>query len=76
MQLEAWAQEGILAVEMQAASLFAFGAACGASVGVVAMVSNAVDHSGPQFDTGTQEDGLRILQALARATRSFLEGSA
>ncbi len=76
MQLEAWAQEGILAVEMQAASLFAFGAACGASVGVVAMVSNAVDHSGQQFDTGTQEDGLRILQALARATRSFLEGSA
>lgn len=74
-QLEAWAREGVLAVEMQAASLFAFGQARGAGVAVVAMVSNAVDHPGEQFDTGTQEDGWRIVEALARATREFLEGN-
>lgn len=71
-QLQAWAREGVVAVEMQAASLFAFAAARSVSVGVVAMVSNAVDHAGQQFDTGTQEDGLRILKACARAARAFL----
>jgi uridine phosphorylase len=70
-QLLGWANEGVLAVEMQAASLFAFGAARGAAVAVVAMVSNAVDHDGQQFDTGSQEDGLRILEGLARAAGSF-----
>jgi uridine phosphorylase len=66
------AEQGALAVEMQAAALFAFGAARGANVAVVAMVSNAVDHQGEQFDTGTCADGLRILGAIARAGRSFL----
>jgi hypothetical protein len=36
------------------------------------MVSNAVDHNGQQFDTGSKEDGLRILEGCARASRSFL----
>ncbi len=72
VQLEKWAQEGILAVEMQAASLFAFGIARQASVASVVMVSNAVDHTGEQFDTGSQDDGLRILKGIARAARSFL----
>lgn len=66
-QLENWAAQGVLAVEMQAASLFAFGAARGVAVASVVLVSNAVDHSGQQFDTGTQEDGLRIMKACARA---------
>jgi len=72
LQLERWSREGVLAVEMQAASLFAFGAARRVSVSTIAMVSNAVDHSGKQFDTGSQEDGLRILTGIARAGRSFL----
>ena len=72
VQLQVWAADGVLAVEMQAASLFAFGIARQAAVASVAMVSNAVDHAGQQFDTGSQGDGLRILQALARAARSFL----
>jgi uridine phosphorylase len=72
VQLEKWAREGVLAVEMQAASLFAFGLARQASVASVAMVSNAVDHTGEQFDTGSQDDGLRILKGIARAARSFL----
>ncbi len=71
-QLQQWADEGVLAVEMQAASLFAFGEARRAHVALVARVSNAVDHEGGQFDTGSHEAGLEILKALARAARSFL----
>ena len=71
-QLVGWASEGVLAVEMQAASLFAFGTARGASVACVAMISNAVDHDGQQFNTGSQEDGLRIINGLARAFKAFI----
>jgi uridine phosphorylase len=72
-QLQRWAGAGVLAVEMQAASLFAFGQARGVDVAVVARVSNAVGHEGTQFDTGSNGQGLTILQALARAGRSVLE---
>jgi uridine phosphorylase len=75
-QLKKWEQEGVLAVEMQAASLFAFGIARRASVASVAMVSNAVDHAGEQFNTGSQEDGLRILKGIARAARVVLANPA
>jgi uridine phosphorylase len=71
-QLEKWARGGVLAVEMQTASLFAFGAARQAPVASVAMVSNAIDNAGEQFDTGSPHDGLRILKAIARAARSYL----
>jgi len=71
-QLTGWENEGVLAVEMQAASLFAFGTARGAAVACVAMISNAVDHDGQQFNTGSQEDGLRIIKALARAFKTFV----
>ncbi len=70
-QLQHWANEGILAVEMQAASLFAFGKSRGVSVGSIAMVSNAVDHDGEQFDTGSLKDGFRIIQACVRAFNSL-----
>lgn len=66
------AGQGALAVEMQAASLFAFGEARGAGVATVAMVSNAVDHAGDQFDTGTEADILAIVGAIARAGARFL----
>jgi uridine phosphorylase len=72
VQLGKWSREGVLAVEMQAASLFAFGDVRQVPVACIAMVSNAVDHSGKQFDTGSQEDGLRVLKGIARAGRSFL----
>ena len=71
-QLARWASEGVLAVEMQAASLFAFAKARGAGVSVVARVSNAIDHDGDQFDTGSNEQGLEILKAVARAGRQIL----
>ena len=38
----------------------------------VAMVSNAVDHDGEQFNTGSQHDGLRIIKACARALKRTL----
>jgi uridine phosphorylase len=72
-QIDKWAGENVLAVEMQTASLFAFGTARQAHVASVVMVSNAVDHQGEQFDTGSKEDQLRILKAIARAARSYLE---
>ncbi len=71
-QLEKWADERVLAVEMQAASLFAFGTARHAAVACVAMVSNAVDYVGEQFETGSMRSGVEILRAIARASRSFL----
>lgn len=70
-QFEKWARQGALAVEMQAASLFAFAQARKANVAVVARVSNAVDHEGSQFDTGSHEAGLTILKAIARAGRAI-----
>lgn len=72
-QLKKWASRSALAVEMQTASLFAFGAARQASVASVAMVSNAIDHQGEQFVTGSPHDGLRILEGIARAARLYLE---
>ena len=72
-QIDKWASEKALAVEMQTASLFSFGTARHARVASVVMVSNAVDHQGKQFDTGSPADGLRILMAIARAARPFLE---
>jgi uridine phosphorylase len=73
-QLQQWAERGVLAVEMQAASLFAFAEARGANVAVVAIVSNAADHGGEQFDKGTDLDGFRILQAIAEAGERYLRG--
>lgn len=73
-QLERHAANGILAVEMQAASLFAFGAARGVRCGVVAHVTNGVDHSSKgQFDKGPYQLGFEILKAMARAGRRCLQ---
>jgi uridine phosphorylase len=71
-QFRKWAAAGALAVEMQAASLFAFAQARKANVVVVARVSNAVDHVGSQFDTGSNAAGLTILKAIARAGRTVI----
>ncbi len=73
-QLERHARNGILTVEMQAASLFAFGAARGLRCGVVAHVTNGVDHSSEgQFDKGTHELGFEILRAMSLAGRRCLQ---
>ena len=73
-QLEQHARNGILAVEMQAASLLAFGAARRVPCGVVAHVTNGIDHSSAdQFDKGSHQLGFEILKAMSRAGRRCLQ---
>ncbi|MBI2300130.1 MAG: nucleoside phosphorylase [Armatimonadetes bacterium] len=59
--------EGALAVEMQAASLFAFGAARGFPVGLAAHVTNVVGGGDDGFDKGPEDADLRLFEALCRA---------
>lgn len=72
-QLERHAKNGVLAVEMQAASLFAFATARAVHCGVVAHVTNGIDHSSSdQFDKGSHWHGFEILTAMCRAGKRFL----
>jgi uridine phosphorylase len=66
-ELKMYADQGVLAVEMQAASLFALASMRNAAIGVVAHVTNAIDHTGEPFDKGPQTDGIRILKVLCHA---------
>ena len=70
-ELTEHAADGALAVEMQAASLFAFAEARNANVGVVAHVTNAIDHTGEPFDKGADQHGWHIVQAMCRACSEF-----
>jgi len=58
---------GALAVEMQAASLFAFSAARGGPGGVAAQVTNRVGSDGETFDKGPDHSDRRLFEALCRA---------
>jgi uridine phosphorylase len=74
--------KGALAVEMQAASLFAFAQARHAMVGVVAHLTNAVDDGvrpdaekrsdSDQFDKGSREKEWEIVQAMGKSAMHFL----
>jgi len=66
-ELKMYSSQGVLAVEMQAASLFALASMRNATIGAVAHVSNAIDHPGESFDKGPETDGIRILKALCHA---------
>jgi uridine phosphorylase len=66
-QLDEYASEGVLAVEMQAASLFALAQARHAQIAVVAHVSNATDHEGEPFNRGSENEGVKILRAICHA---------
>ncbi len=72
-QLQRHANAGVLAVEMQAASLFAFATARRMDIGIVAHVTNALDYGDGQFDKGSDEDSVAILQAMMRAGQRYLE---
>ena len=72
-QLRHHATAGVLAVEMQTASLVAFATARNANLGVVAHVTNAVDHPNEQFDKGTDEESFTLLKAMLRAGRRYLK---
>jgi uridine phosphorylase len=66
-QLDQYGEEGVLAVEMQAASLFALAQVRHAQIAVVAHVSNATDHEGEPFNRGSEKEGFEILTAICRA---------
>ncbi len=69
-QIDYWALRGVLAVEMQAASLFAFGQARGVSTGLIAHVTNAIDHEGEPFHKGPDDADFLLLQAIAGSLTS------
>lgn len=71
-QLDDHAANGVLAVEMQAASLLAFSQARDIPVGVVALVSNAVDQAEENFNKGTHLFGKRIVEAMCRSAIAYL----
>jgi uridine phosphorylase len=71
-QLQDYAQAGVLAVEMQAASLFAFSAAKQFPVGIVAQVTNAVHDTEESFDKGSHTDEFRLVEAMCRAGMQYL----
>ena len=71
-QLDHWAKQDVLAVEMQAASMFAFAYARGAAVAVIALVSNSVDQTASGFDTGGNQFRVDVLTAIARAAARYL----
>ena len=71
-QLRHWSSAGALAVEMQAASLFAFAQTCRAVIGVVAMVSNSGDHTGDQFDTGEHAYRVAVLDGIIAGAAYFI----
>ena len=60
---------------MQAASLFAFSKAKEIPVGVVALVSNAVDHTEDTFNKGSYDLGKRLIEAMCRSAIRYLKGS-
>lgn len=66
-QLDQYGEEGVLAVEMQAASLFALAQVRHAQIAVVAHVSNATDHQGEPFNRGSEREGVEILAAICNA---------
>jgi uridine phosphorylase len=74
IQLNRYASEGVLAVEMQAASLFAFGQHHGFPVGLVAHVTNGSSDS-ENFDKGDRDTDYHLLQAICRGASRFLDTS-
>lgn len=72
-QVDRYARMGALAVEMQAASLFAFAAARKVAVGVVAHVTNAPEQDGERFDKGSYHLQRELLHAVCRGAHSFLK---
>ena len=69
------AEAGALAGEMQAASLFAFGAARRFPVGVVAHVTNATNQKNGAFEKGAPGTERRLLEAIARAGQRLVSAS-
>ena len=74
-ELSVQAAAGVLAVEMQTASLFAFSKARRFPVGSVAYVTNRVGQTGESFDKGTRILEFDILKRVCRAGIRFVASS-
>ena len=74
-QLSEYAKVGVLAVEMQAASLLAFAKANQFPVGIVAYVTNGIDQTGEPFDKGTHAQEFEILKHVCRAGNRLVTSS-
>jgi uridine phosphorylase len=72
MQIARHSVDGVLAVEMQAASLFAFSKARRFPVGVVAYVTNSMGRERGEFDKGSRELEFEVLKGICRAGKRFL----
>ena len=66
-QIARWASRGALAVEMQAASLFAFGQSRGLATGLLAHVTNGLGHAGEPFHKGPDDADFLILRSVCEA---------
>ncbi len=64
---------GALAVEMQAASLFAFGKRKNFPVALIAHVTNATDYNGKQFEKGPNDFDISLLHAVCTGANQWLE---
>lgn len=64
--------EGCLAVEMEAAALYAFGAACRRPVVCFAHVTNAMGRDEGDFEKGEDDGATDALRVLGSAARAFL----
>jgi len=68
--IEAARSKGVLAVEMEAAALYAFGRATGAQVLCLAHVTNTMGQTEHDFEKGDADgtaDALRVLEAIVQA---------
>jgi uridine phosphorylase len=72
-QLARYSEQGVLAVEMQSASLFAFAIDRGIPVGMVAHVTNAVGHHEDAFNKGSHAFGQRLLETMCRVVKTYLD---
>jgi uridine phosphorylase len=74
-KLDVHAADGVLAVEMQTASLLAFSKAHKFPVGSVAYVTNRVGKTDESFDKGTRILEFEILKRICRAGKRFVLSS-
>ncbi len=68
--IEAARSKGVLAVEMEAAALYAFARATGAQVLCLAHVTNTMGQTEHDFEKGDADgtaDALRVLEAIVQA---------
>lgn len=72
--IQAAADKGILAVEMEAAALYAFAAATGRRVLCLAHVRNTMAKSGTDFEKGEDDGTVDALAVLSRMVGALAEG--